>query len=106
MRRPAAALLVALVAAGCVEQVVESRVQSALLDAGLGERTASCMAGRMTDRLSISQLHKLEELKRPSEARREASLADYLERVRRVGDAEVIAVTASSAALCRTGLAH
>ena len=33
------------------------------------------------------------------------TLRDYLARVRRVGDAEVVTVTTSSAALCATGLA-
>lgn len=105
MRRLGLAL-VALCLAGCVERIAESRVQAALLDAGLGERTASCMAGRMTERLTIAQLRRLEELKRPSARARETSLADYLDRVRRVGDAEVITVTTSSAALCGTGLAR
>ena len=107
MIRPALApLLPALVLAGCAQQIAEERVRSALTDAGLADRTASCMAGRMVDRLTIAQLRRLEELKRPSESRREASLPDYLDRVRRVGDAEVIAVTASSAALCELGLAR
>ena len=91
--------------AACAQTIAESRVRSALTDAGVGERTASCMAGRMIDRLTIAQLRRLEELKRPSASARETSLADYLDRVARVGDSEVIAVTASSAALCRTGLA-
>ncbi len=98
--------LMTLCLAGCAERIAQSRVESALRDAGLGDRTASCMAGRMTDRLTISQLRRLEELKRPAQEARGSSLADYLDRVRRVGDAEVVAVTAGSAALCETGLAR
>ena len=95
-------VVVALLAAtGCVQKIAESRVRSALLDAGLSERNAECMAGRMVDRLSIAQLRKLERLE--GEKR---SLADYVVAVRRVGDTEAIAVTASSAALCATGLAR
>ncbi len=90
-----------LAATGCVQKIAESRVRSALLDAGLSERNAECMAGRMIDRLSIAQLRKLERLE--GEKR---SLADYVVAVRRVGDTEAIAVTASSAALCATGLAR
>ncbi|MCC6827866.1 MAG: hypothetical protein IT550_06510 [Novosphingobium sp.] len=90
-----------LAATGCVQKIAESRVRSALLDAGLSERNAECMAGRMVDRLSIAQLRKLERLE--GEKR---SLADYVVAVRRVGDTEAIAVTASSAALCATGLAR
>ena len=99
------AIVALMMLGGCAQQIAQSRVQAALVDAGLSERTADCMAGRMTERLTISQLRKLEELKRPAQSVREASLADYLDRVRRVGDAEVVSVTASSAALCRTGLA-
>lgn len=87
--------------AGCAGQIAESRVRSALIDAGLSERNADCMAGRMVDRLTISQLRKLEALR--GEKR---SIADYVIAVRQVGDAEVISVTASSAALCATGLAR
>jgi hypothetical protein len=57
------------------------------------------MAQRMVDRLSIGQLRKLEALRGGGR-----SLDDYLAAVRRVGDAEVIGVTVSSAALCATGL--
>jgi len=89
------------VAVGCVSKIAESRVRSALVDAGLSDRNADCMAHRMVDRLTISQLRKLEALQ--GEKR---SLADYVIAVRRVGDAEVIGVTASSAALCTTGLAR
>ncbi len=90
-----------LAATGCVQKIAESRVRSALLDAGLSERNAECMAGRMVDRLSIAQLRKLESL-----SGEKRSLTDYVVAVRRVGDAEALAVTASSAALCASGLAH
>ncbi|KHL26794.1 hypothetical protein PK98_06215 [Croceibacterium mercuriale] len=90
---------------GCAQVIAEPRVRSALQDAGLSERNASCMAGRMVDRLTIAQLKKLEALgPGEGEAGRPATLGDYVERVRRVGDPEVIGVTASSAALCATGL--
>ena len=94
-----------LILSGCVQQIAESRVRSALIDAGLNERTADCMAGRMVDRLTIEQLQKLERVKaRPGERESGLSLTDYLERVRRVGDAEVVTVTASSAGLCAIGI--
>ena len=99
------AVIAALSLSGCVDRVVESRVRSALSDAGLSDANAQCMASRMVDRLTIGQLRKLEELKgRAGESAKPARLRDYVERVRRVGDAEVIAVTTSSAALCAAGL--
>lgn len=106
--RPAKRALVlpaVLARAACAQQIAESRVRSALLDGGVDARTAECMAGRMTERLTTSQLRRLQELERPAASERRNSLADYLDRLRRVGDSEVIAVTASSAALCRTRLA-
>ena len=76
------------------------QVKSAMIDAGLSEPNAACMATRMTDRLSLIQLNKLKQLRGEKQ-----SLADYVAAVRRVGDAEALSVTASSAALCATGLA-
>ena len=105
MRRAAGLLALSLLLAACVETIAESRVRDALRDAGLSERNAECMATRMVDRLTIAQLRKLEALKNEDGEAAPVGLQDYLERVRRVGDAEVIAVTASSAALCATGLA-
>jgi len=108
IRRPELLVLASatmLVLGGCAQVIAEPRVRSALQDAGLSERNASCMAGRMVDRLTIDQLKKLEALgPQQGEPDRPATLGDYVERVRRVGDPEVIGVTASSAALCATGL--
>ena len=104
MRAATAAVALALLG-GCVETIAESRVRSALVDAGLSNRNAECMASRMVDRLSIAQLRKLERLKaRAGERERPVTIGEYVERVRRVGDAEVVAVTASSAGLCAVGL--
>ena len=105
MRLVLATLLAALLTTGCVERIAESRVRSALVEAGLSDRNASCMAGRMVDRLTVAQWRKLEALTaRPGERERPVTIGQYVERVRRVGDAEVVAVTASSAGLCAVGL--
>lgn len=100
MIRLALPVLTMVALAGC-SQVAENRVRSALIDAGLSEKDADCMAGRMVDRLSITQLRKLEALEGEKQ-----SLQDYIDAVARVGDAEALAVTASSAALCTTGIAR
>lgn len=93
-------LSAALALAGCVSQLAEPRVRSALVEAGLSQANAACMAERMTDRLTIGQLRRLEHMRGA-----QRSLSDFVAAVRRVGDAETIAVTASAAALCATGLA-
>ncbi len=93
-------VLAALVSGSCVSKLAYGQVKSAMVEAGLSEGNAACMASRMTDRLSIGQLQKLKALKG-----QKRSLWDYVAAVRRVGDTEAIEVTASSAALCASGLA-
>lgn len=96
-------LIIALIGASAAcapSKLAYGQVKSAMIEAGLSEKNAACMATRMTDRLSLMQLNKLRKLK--GEKR---SLGDYVDAVRKVGDAEALSVTASSAALCATGLA-
>jgi pyrroline-5-carboxylate reductase len=90
----------ALSSAGCVSKLAESRVRSALVDAGVSPANAACMAERMTDRLSLAQLRRLEALRAPKR-----SLADYVWTVRRLDDPQLVDVTVSAAALCAMGLA-
>ena len=93
-------VLLALALAGCVSKLAEGRVRSALVGAGLSQPNAACMAERMTDRLSLGQLRKMQALQAPKR-----SLSDYVYTVRRVGDSQLIEVTVSSALLCATGFA-
>ncbi len=94
------AIALVLAMAGCVSKLAEGRVRSALVDAGLPQPIAACMAERMTDRLTIGQLQKLQVLQAPKR-----SLSDYVFAVRRLNDSALLNVTASSAALCAAGLA-
>ena len=87
--------------AGGAQAIAEYRVRSGLQEAGIGAKTSRCMARRMVKRLSIPQLFKLQALEGDKR-----NLGDYIKAVRAVGDGEVIAVTASSAALCASGLAR
>ncbi|ABC62563.1 hypothetical protein [Erythrobacter litoralis] len=107
MRSFAAAICAALLLTGCVEKIAENRVENALLKAGLSQRNSACMAERMVDRLTIAQLRKLEALRgKPGEPIKPRTLRQFVDRVRAVGDNEVLAVTSTSAALCATGLAN
>lgn len=99
MRLFVAVLVAALTLTGCVEKIAENKVRAALIDAGLAPATSDCMARRMVDRLSISQLRKLQALQ--GEKR---SVMDYVAAVGRVGDPEVFQVTAAAGAVCATGL--
>ena len=80
----------------------EARLRSGLIRAGLPEPLSACMAERMVDRLSLKQLMRIADLPK---ARGAESLDQFLHRVRALGDAEIVGVTSSSAALCATGLA-
>lgn len=83
---------------------VEDRIEDELITRGLPEPMAICMAERMADRLSLSQLRNLERLQaEEGEADLPMTMPAFLERVRRVDDPEVIEVTASSAAICAFG---
>lgn len=93
-------LSVALLATCGPSKLAYGQVKGALVDAGLSEETSGCMATRMTDKLSLKQLIKLRKLKGANR-----SLSEFVEAVRKVGDAEALQVTASSAALCASGLA-
>ncbi len=91
----------AIVLAACApSKLAFGQVKSALTEAGLSDSTANCMAGRMTDKLSLRQLVKLKQLKGANR-----SLGEFVDAVRKIGDAEALQVTMSSAALCATGLA-
>ena len=75
----------------------EARLRAGLVNAGLPEPLAACMAERMVDRLSLTQLSRMSDL---PQAREAVSVAEFLHRVRALRDTEILTVTASSAALC------
>jgi hypothetical protein len=84
---------------GGLRRFEEHRVRGALVEAGLSQKRADCMARRMVKRLDLFQLWKLQRFAEDSR-----SLGAYIRGVQRVGDAEAVAVTASSAALCAAGI--
>jgi len=79
----------------------ETRVRTALTDAGLSTPIAACMADRMVDRLSLLQLNRLSGLKklRGADARK-LSVADFLQRTRSLQDPEILSVVTSSGLIC------
>ena len=88
-----------IVLSGCVQEIKASRVKSALMDGGLSESLAGCMAQRMAGKLTI---HQLKELQRLNAAPRR-TISEFVAALRKNGDADAIEVTLSSAALCKTG---
>ncbi len=94
-------LSLALLASACsTGKLAEGRLRSALTDAGLDKPNATCMAERMSDRLSLGQLKRLQSLQRTK-----SSLTDYVTMVQRLSDWQLWKVTSSAAVLCASGFA-
>jgi hypothetical protein len=91
---------------GLADPLVEMQVKGALVESGIGEKRAQCMAERMVDRLSIGQLWKLRQgmAAQDGEPEEGYGLGELVKRLNRVGDGEAVAVLSTSAGLCAIGL--
>lgn len=91
---------------GLAKPVVQWRVEAALLESGMPEKRAQCMAARMVDRLSVWQLYELRQgmAPRAGESERPDGLGDLIKRLRRGTDTETVAVVSTSAGLCAIGI--
>lgn len=79
----------------------ETRVRTALLDAGLSKPVAACMADRMVDRLSLIQLNRLSGLKKlRGQDMRKITVEEFLKRTRSLQDPEILGVVTSSGLIC------
>ncbi len=92
-------LLVPLALTACA--IPEARLRTGLENAGLSHAMAACMAERMVDRLSLAQLRRIGDLPRASSS---VSVGEFLHRIRALGDAQIVGVSASAAALCAVGM--
>lgn len=104
-------LLIVLLGGGAVytglaNPLVEMQVKGALVESGIGEKRATCMAERMVDRLTIGQLWSLRQGMAAQEGEPEEGygLGELVKRLRRVEDGEAVAVLTTSAGLCAIGL--
>jgi hypothetical protein len=104
-------LLIVLLAGGALytglaNPVVEWQVKGALVQSGIGEKRAACMAERMVDRLTIVQLWKLRQgmAAQPGEPEEGYGLGELIKRLDRVDDGEAVAVLTTSAGLCAIGI--
>lgn len=85
--------------AGCATP--ETRLKNGLVEAGLSQGIAACMAERMVDRLSLLQLRRLSSLGSLGDKPiRELTTEQFFRKVRALKDPEILGVTTSSAALC------
>ena len=79
----------------------EARLRTGLHNAGLSQAMSACMAERMVDRLSLTQLRRLSSLGAMKGKRiGDMSLEQFLHHVRALKDPEILTVATSSAALC------
>lgn len=91
---------------GLANPLVEMQVKSALVESGIGENRAECMAERMVKRLTIVQLWKLRQGMAAQEGEPESGygLGELIKRLDRVDDGEAVAVLTTSAGLCAIGI--
>ena len=91
---------------GLANPLVERQVKGALVEAGIGEKRATCMAGRMIDRLTIRQLWQLRQGMAAQEGEPEEGygLGELIKRLARVEDGEAVRVLTTSAGLCTLGI--
>jgi hypothetical protein len=88
-----------LALSGCATP--ESRIRSALVEAGLPKPVAGCMAGRMVDRLSLMQLNKLRGLSKLQDKKvRQLSIEEFVKRTKALQDPEILGVVTSSGVIC------
>jgi hypothetical protein len=92
--------------AGLADPLIAGRIEASLVDAGVGEKRAECMAGRMVDRLNVVQLWKLQQgmAAQEGEPERGYGLGELVKRLDRVDDSETVAVLTTSAGLCALGI--
>jgi type IV pilus biogenesis protein CpaD/CtpE len=99
MKRIALVAVTALALSACATP--ETRVRTALIDAGLSKPIATCMADRMVDRLSLIQLNRLSGLKKlRGQDMRKVTVDEFLKRTRSLQDPEILGVVTSSGLIC------
>ena len=91
---------------GLANPLIERQVAGVLVQSGLGEERAACMATRMVDRLTVAQLWQLRQGMAPEagEPTSGYGLGELVKRLRRVEDGEAVAVLTTSAGLCALGI--
>jgi hypothetical protein len=91
---------------GLANPLVAWQVKGSLIEAGVGEGRAQCIADRMVERLTLPQLWKLRQgmAPQPGEPENAEGVGELVKRLDRVGDGEAVAVLTTSAGLCAIGI--
>lgn len=99
MIRAFAIALPLLVLSACATP--ETRVRTALIDAGLPRPIATCMAQRMVDRLSLGQLQRLSHLSGLNERTiGQMSIREFIRKVDALGDPQILTVVTTAGLGC------
>ena len=94
-------LVCVLPLAGCASVSPEAKVRAKLIDAGISPPIAGCMAERLVDRLSISQLKRLQSLaKLPDRDIGGMTIDQFLHHLRALDDPEIFAVVSKAGIGC------
>jgi hypothetical protein len=95
-------VLMATLLAGCATP--ETRIRTALVEAGLSKPVAGCMADRMVDRFSLGQLNKLRGLSKFQDKKvKKLSIEEFVKRTKALQDPEILSVVTSSGVICAIG---
>ena len=85
--------------AGCATP--QSQLQRGLINAGLPKAQSACMADRMVDKLSLSQLRRLSSLGNfEDEKLGDMTVSRFMRNIRALKDPEIITVTTRAALGC------
>lgn len=99
MKQLALAILPIFALSACATP--ETRVRTALIDAGLPRSIASCMAQRMVDRLSLGQLQRLSHLSGLNERTvGQMTLREFIRKVDALGDPKIVTVVTTAGLGC------
>ncbi len=94
-----AALILASSLSACATP--EARLRNGLQSAGLSRDTSACMAGRMIDKLSLTQLKRLSDLSKISDQRiGEMRVGEFWRQVRALRDPEILSITTRAGLSC------
>ena len=94
-------LFLLLIGVAACATTPEAKVRNSLIKAGLSEPMAACMAARMVDRLSLTQLQRLSSIASIKEKNLGAMTVDELiYRTRALQDPEILSVVTSSGLRC------
>jgi hypothetical protein len=95
----ASILIIPTLLAGCATPT--SQLRQGLINAGLSRNQSVCMADRMVDKLSLTQLRRLSSLSNFRDERlREMSVDRFLHNIRSLEDPEIMTVTTRAALGC------